>query len=110
MGERPSIAAIAAAVVAAVMLVVYLVIAASEGDNPWAGVGLFAAILTVAAVSAAVGALLPYGARRTALLSVAALLLVGVGVLGIFTIGLPLLVAGLCAFGAAAFSAGRGSG
>lgn len=107
MPERPSIAGIVAATIATAMTGVYPVIAASEGDNEVAGVVTFAGLMGVAALAAAVGSFRPYGPVRVALLAVAALVLLPVGALGIFSIGLPLLVAGLLAAAAAIFSAGR---
>lgn len=110
MPERPSIAGIIAAVIATAMTGVYVVIAASEGNNELAGVATFAGLMGIGALSAGIGSLLADGPVRIALLAVAALVVLPIGMLGIFSIGLPLLVAGLLAAAAALSSAGRGGG
>jgi hypothetical protein len=108
--ERPSFAGITAAVIATAMTGVYVVIAASEGNNEFAGVATFAVLMGIGALSAGIGSLLADGPVRIGLLAVAALVLLPIGMLGIFSIGLPLLVAGLLAAAAALSSAGRAGG
>jgi len=81
----------AAVVLALAGLVGYLwVIADQEGDPAvW-----FVVALAVGAVAAAYGAATALPHRRVAL-AVGAVLLVSMGLLGILTIGLPILVAGV---------------
>ncbi len=108
MPDRTSFAGITAAAIATVMVVVYLAIITSQGEDDWGVVAVFAVLIGSCAVAAAVGSLLPYGTVRTCLLTGAAATLLVVGILGIFSIGLPLLVAGWLATGAAIRS-GAGS-
>jgi hypothetical protein len=84
----------AAAAIALVMLVVYLAVIQAQEDSPavW-----FVVALAVAGLLAAYGASRRF---RPALLASGALLLV-LGLLGILTIGLPLIVAGALAIAAA---------
>jgi hypothetical protein len=75
------------------MLAVYLVLIHSEGDRPaiW-----FVTGLAVAALLAA------YGVRwGVTALVVAGVLMLGLGLLGIFSVGLPIIVAGVLALAAA---------
>ena len=80
------------AVLAVVMLCVYVAVVRDQGDQPlvW-----FTGGLAVGAGLAAYGAFRAAPGRRAALL-VAAVLLGGLGVLGLLTIGFPIVVAGLC--------------
>ena len=90
-----------AAVSAAIALLmngVYLWLVHHDGNSPaiW-----FVAGLAVAALLAGYGALRTAPGRRPALVA-AGVLLAGLGLLGILTIGLPIVLAGLLAFLAAA--------
>jgi hypothetical protein len=85
--------AAAAAVIAVAMIAVYLAVLVQQEGDPalW-----YLALLVLGAGAAAYGAVRS-GARRRAVLGAAALLLGVAGLLGILTIGLPiLLAAGLC--------------
>ncbi|WP_433303119.1 hypothetical protein ACQP2F_11130 [Actinoplanes sp. CA-030573] len=79
--------ALAAAAIAVVMLIVYVGLIRGEGDEPamWFVAGLAAAVLL-----AVVGAIRPGRPALTA----SGVLLVGLGLAGILTIGLPILAAG----------------
>jgi hypothetical protein len=85
------------AVLAVVMTCVYVAVVQGQGDPPlpW-----FTAGLLVGALLAAYGAFRSAPRRRTALLA-AGVLLGGLGVLGLLTIGLPIVVAGICCLAAA---------
>lgn len=87
--------AAASATIALTMLVVYLLLIAHQGNEPaiW-----FLAALGVAILLAAYGAT---GPHRTALIAAGALL-IALGLVGILSIGLPILVAGVLAMVAAA--------
>lgn len=92
MGQvRIDLGAVTAAVLAVVMLFVYLMVIRQQDGQPaeWA-----AAILVLGAAGAAYGAFRNAPYRRAALLS-AACGLAALGLLGILTIGLPILVAGV---------------
>ncbi len=82
--------AVAAAVLAVAMAVVYVQLMADQGDRPLWWV---LAVLLVGAGGAAYGAL-STGVRRTTALVGAGALLFLLGVLAVFTIGLPILLAG----------------
>jgi hypothetical protein len=110
VGGRPSIAGLVAAVIALVMLVVYLMLIAAEDEDDWGIVAVFAVLIGASGLAAGVGSVLAYGPARTGLLSGAAATLIVVGVLGIFSIGLPLLVAGWLAVGAAIRSGAEAAG
>ena len=95
-------AAAAATAITAVMVVLYLVLIRQQGDQPaaWFVVGL-----------AAAGLLSSYGVVRAApgrrvALAASAVLLLGLGLLGLLSVGLPIIVAGVLALVAAA--RGRG--
>lgn len=95
-------AAAAAAAITAVMLVLYLALIRQQGDEPaaWFVVGL-----------AAAGLLSAYGIVRAApkrrvVLTASAVLLLGFGLLGLLSVGLPIVGAGVLALVAAA--RGRG--
>jgi hypothetical protein len=98
-GQRP---AVASAAITLIMIVVYLGLIARQGDDPAAW---FVAGLAVAAVLAGYGAVGRARGRRPALLAAGALLLV-LGLLGILSIGLPIIAAGVLAIVAAGRSAG----
>ena len=96
--RRVDLFALASAVLALVMLGAYVAIMRGQDDQP---VAWFVALLVVGALGAG------YGANRAApgrdkALPVAGLLLVGAGLVGILTIGLPILVAGALSLVAAA--------
>jgi hypothetical protein len=101
MAERPSIAGITAAAISLVMVAVYISLIASQGESDWNIVIVIAVLIGSAGAAAAVGSLLPYGPVRVGLLTVSAATLIVLGLIGIFSIGLPLLVAGWLATGAA---------
>ena len=85
--------ALVAAGITVTMLVVYVVVMNEQGDTPLVWV---LAVLGVAAALAVYSAN-PAAAFGPAALSAAAFLLIVMGVLGLFSIGLPLLVAGVMA-------------
>lgn len=96
--RRVDLLAAAAALLALAMLVVYGAIMGQQGDRPLLWVDL---TLCLAAVAAGYGAVVTAPLRRTVLLA-AGLVLSGLGLLAILTIGLPILVgAGLCFLAAA---------
>ena len=107
MPDRPSFSGLAGAVIAAAVTCLYLVLAAREGNNDLAIVATFAVLIGGSAAAAAVGSLIADGPLRVALLATAATILLVVGVLGIFTIGMPLLLAGALTTGAAIRAGGR---
>ncbi len=95
---RLDLGAAIAAVLALAGLVAYLVVIAEQGDEGpavWFVVGLVAGI-----AAAAYGAVVAAPRRRAALLG-AGIVLGVLGLLGILTIGLPILLAGALALGAA---------
>lgn len=97
---RVDLLALASAVLTIVMLGVYVGTMRAQEDQP---VAWFVALLVIGALGAG------YAANRAApgrgkALPVAGLLLVGAGILGILTIGLPILVAGVLCLVAAARS------
>lgn len=93
---------ITAAVLAAASLVGYLGLIAAEGDpNDWGRVLLVASTIAVAAAAAWVGSVTATGATRAGALGGAAGILLGLGYLALFSIGLILIVTGLFALGAA---------
>lgn len=103
--RRPAVdpLAVVAVVIALVMAGVYVGIMREQGDTP---VPWFLAGLLVGAVAAGYGAI-PAGPNRRAVLVLAAVVLVAMGVVAMLTIGFPILIAGaLCAV-AAMRSAGR---
>ncbi len=87
---RVDLVAVAAAVLALAMAVVYVRLMAEQGDRPLAWV---LAVLLAGAGGAGYGAVVT-GVRRTTALVLAGALLVALGVLAVFTIGLPILAAG----------------
>lgn len=109
MDDNPSIAGLTAAVVALVIDAVYISIIESQDEGEWRAALGFGLLIGAGGFAAAVGSLFRRGPTRTTLLGAAAAVLVVVGVLGIFSIGLPLLVAGLLAAGGAVRSAAVGS-
>jgi hypothetical protein len=91
MVRRFDFMALAAACVAVVMLGVYVAIMREQDDQPLAW---FEAALVLGAALAAYGVYRPVPHRRVALFAAAAIL--GVcGVLGLLTIGAPILLAGV---------------
>ena len=110
VGERPSIAGLVAAVIALVMAVVYLMLIAAEDEDDWGVVAVFALAIGASGLAAGVGSVLPHGPARLGLLGGAAVTLIVVGMLSIFSIGLPLLVAGCLAVGAAMRSGAEAAG
>ena len=99
--HRVDLLALASAVLTLVLLGVYLGIMRDQEDRPavW-----YVALLTLGALGAGYGANRA-APRRDKVLPVAGLSLVGAGLLGILTIGLPILVAGVLCLVAAARSA-----
>lgn len=97
-------AGLAAAGIAIAIDVAYVAIllAEDEGDEL-----TFAYLIAIAAVAAAAGSFAPQTELRATLLGIAAVILIGIGILGIFSIGLPLLVAGTLAATASARAARR---
>jgi hypothetical protein len=100
-GERSSVRgtsvsrlAIAAGIVALAVDVLYLaIIWAQEPHHHLGRVGFVAAAIAAAAVCALVGATRPKPADRLPFLGAATGALLGLGYLGLFSVGLPLLVA-----------------
>ena len=103
---RPSAPGLVAGAMALVMDGVYLSLIAAEGDNDMGAVLPIAALIAVAGLAAVAGSLVSDPSIRAPLLWLSALVLTGIGVLAIFTIGLPLLVAGLLAGTAAVRATG----
>lgn len=110
---RPrSAAAIGAACIAAVMEVIYLTIILDQEDlSDVARVGFVAAAIVAVVAAAAVGGSRSDPARRLPFLGAATGGSLMLGYLGLFSIGLPLLVAGVLAAiarGSSSRSAGPG--
>ena len=96
---RPSLLGLAAGAIALVVDVAYVAIllAEDEGDEL-----TFAYLIAIAIVAAVAGSFAGRAEIRATLLGIAAFVLIGIGILGIFSIGLPLIVAGgLAAIGSA---------
>ena len=91
MSTRLDWRAAAGAVLAVVMLCVYVGVMLDQGDRPLAW---YAGGLAVGAALAVYGAVRAAPGRRATLL-VAAVLLGGLGVLGLLTIGFPVVVGGV---------------
>ncbi|MBO3743995.1 hypothetical protein [Actinoplanes flavus] len=90
-------AAAAAAAIAAVMMVLYLVLIGRQGGEPawWFVVGLAAAgLLSVYGIVRA-------APKRRVALAASAVLLLGLGLLGLLSVGLPIVGAGVLALVAA---------
>ena len=99
---RPSALGLLAAALATATDVLYVVVIASQGPPYEAGtVALVASAIALAAGVAVYGSLGPTGSGRRRLLYVPAGALLVLGVLGMFSIGLPLFVAGVLALAAA---------
>lgn len=81
----------AAAVLAAVMIGVYLAVIGRQGGD---AASWYVALLAVGAAAAAYGAVTAVPLRRPSLV-LAGTVLLAAGVLGILTIGLPILLAGV---------------
>jgi hypothetical protein len=91
--HRLDLLAVGASMVALAMLVAYLAVINSQDEAPaaWA-----VAVLVLGASGAAYGAVVRAPYRRAALVA-AAVVLLGLGLLAILSIGLPILLAGaLC--------------
>ncbi|MFN2505030.1 MAG: hypothetical protein ABR540_12550 [Acidimicrobiales bacterium] len=108
MDDHPSVAGLTAAVVALVMDAVYISIISSENEGEWRAALGFGLLIGAGGLAAAVGSFFRPGPMRTTLLAAAAAVLLVVGVLGIFSIGFPLLVAGFLAAGGAVRSGAVG--
>lgn len=91
----PSRAGLVAATIAVLMGGVLVAILASEGDSSVFGV----TVIGAAGAAAVVGSLSRRPALRVGCLWAAAGILAGIGTLGIFSVGLPLLVAAAFAVG-----------
>lgn len=105
--RRIDLLALASALIVLVMLGVYLGIMRGEDDQPawW-----FVAALVVGALGSGYGAIAAAPGRIPAVVG-AGVLLVGAGFLGLLTIGLPILLAGvLCLVAAARSRAPVGDG
>jgi hypothetical protein len=101
-------AGITAAVLAAATLVGYLGLILAEGSsNDWGRVLLTSSTIAVAAAGAWIGSVAATGAARAGALGGAAGILLGLGYLALFSIGLILIVTGLIALGAAGAEAVR---
>jgi hypothetical protein len=87
---RTDAIAVAASVLAGAMVVVYLAVIHEQSGEP---AGWAVAVLIGAAAAAAYGAVVTAPYRRATLV-LAGVALAGLGVLAIFTIGLPILLAG----------------
>jgi hypothetical protein len=93
MTRRIDVPALAAAVVAVVMARLYVLLVHSQGNTPAAWV---VTVLVAAGLGAAYGCY-RRAPRRRVVLGVCTVLLGAVGLLGILSVGLPiLLAAGLC--------------
>jgi hypothetical protein len=84
---------ITAAGLSSLTVAAYLNLIASQGESDWDVVWCIAALILVGTVAAAVGATVFGGRARMMLLSLAAADHLVLGAIGIFSIGLPLLVA-----------------
>lgn len=112
-GPRTSRAGLAAAALSGAVAVLYLSlivqggVGGGDGDGP--RVALFAVLFAALPVLAFVGSFRPDRKDGIRMLVAAALGMTVLGVLGIFTIGLPLLLAAACAWGAVIRSVRGGS-
>ncbi len=84
------------AVIAIGTLALYIVLLVREGNNELSDVAWVLVLLLAAIHGAAPGALLPKNRRVLAV--VAGVILLGLGVLSIFSIGLLLIAAAVCCF------------
>ena len=92
-GRRLNAPATLVALITAIMAVVYVLLVRSQGNSPRVWVlAAFALAVALAAYASS-----PRADLGPAALAVTGLLLVVIGVLGIFSIGPPLLVAGVIA-------------
>ena len=92
-----------AAIIAAVVDILYIGIVIRQNSqgphDPLGSTVIFVAtFIAVLAVTAALAALRPAATRRPALLGLSAIGLLAIGVVAIFSVGLPLIVAGGLAF------------
>lgn len=90
-------AGLAAAAIAGATSIAYVIIIVAQGEADVGAVILVVAMMSGAAIAAAVGASTPEITRRRMSLGAASGLLLSLGALAIFSIGLLLLVAGLAA-------------
>lgn len=96
---------VGATAVSCLTLAGYFSILLDQRESDWDRVAAVTALIVVAAVGTFVGGLVLRGGRsRTATLTAAAAVFFVLGMVGIFSIGLPLLVAGGLAVAAAARS------
>jgi len=100
--RRPSIVGLAAALVSGAIAVVYLVLIA-QGAVDVASEGAWAYVAVVAAILVGQAAVCGLGAWRVSprLLASAGPMMLVTGVLALFSIGVPLMIAGLLAVGGA---------
>jgi hypothetical protein len=95
---RPSRLGLSAAAIAVAVDVAYVwIIAAQGGPTDGARVAFVALAIAAAAACAGIGSTRPSPLARLPWLGAATGALVGLGVIGLFSIGLPLLVAGFLA-------------
>lgn len=73
------------------MTFVYVGLIVSEGDNEWGPVTLFAVVMALASTAALVAAVILDVATSRRLLAASAVMFGAIGVLGIFSVGLPFL-------------------
>ena len=98
---EPSAPGVLAGVMALAMDVVYLVVVVNEGDDDLGQALPFALLIGGAGVALVAGSVMADPGLRASLLWPAGLILTGIGVLAIFSIGVVLLVAGGLGIGAA---------
>ena len=99
--RRGRLWALAAGGIGLAVTFVYIGIIVSQGDTPWVPVTLFALVMALASTAALAAELISNAATGRQLLVVSTVMFAVVGMLGIFTIGMPLLVAAaLAAVGA----------
>ena len=94
--KRPgAILATVAAVLAFVMVVVYLIVIKNQGDGMGLRVPLVASCVAVAGACAAAAAWSSSPHRRLVLMAAAAGGLLSLGIIGMWSIGLPLFIGGV---------------
>ena len=89
---------------------VYLALIRSEGDDSLGEFLPFALLIGGAGLAAVAGSVRRDARLRSALLWPAAVVLIGIGLLAIFSIGLPLLVAGVLSGVGGARASARAAG
>lgn len=102
--DRSSALGLSAAAVAVATGAAYLRVIASQGEADWERVAAVASLIGAGALAAGIGTRLQ-GLSRAVTLSVAGTDLLVMGLLGIFSVGLPLLLASGLALAAAVRSA-----